>query len=170
MCGIAGALNFKLSYPQINKSMLHRGPDDQNGFMVDNIDMYHLRLSIVDIKSGKQPMHLDGRFTIIFNGEIYNYKELRDAHNLSVTTSSDTEILLLLYRKYGADLLQYLDGMFAFAIYDNQEKKLFIARDRSGKKPLYYYTDGEKIVFTSGDVHGFGLQARQMAKEVWAQL
>ncbi len=149
MCGIAGAINFKLLYPQIDKSMLHRGPDEQHGFMVDNIDMYHLRLSIIDIASGQQPMHLDDRFTIIFNGEIYNFKELKDAHHLSATTSSDTEILLLLYRKYGVDLLQYLDGMFAFAIYDNQEKKLFIARDRAGKKPLYYYTDKEKIVFAS---------------------
>jgi asparagine synthase (glutamine-hydrolysing) len=149
MCGIAGAINFKLLYPRINKSMLHRGPDEQHGFMVDNIDMYHLRLSIIDIASGQQPMHLDDRFTIIFNGEIYNFKELKDDHHLRTTTSSDTEILLLLYRKYGVDLLQYLDGMFAFAIYDNQEKKLFIARDRAGKKPLYYYTDKEKIVFAS---------------------
>jgi asparagine synthase (glutamine-hydrolysing) len=149
MCGIAGAINFKLSYREINKSMLHRGPDEQHGFAVDNVDMYHLRLSIIDITSGKQPMHLDDRFTIIFNGEIYNYKELKDTHNLPAKTSSDTEILLLLYKKYGVELLQYLDGMFAFAIYDTQEKKLFIARDRAGKKPLYYYTDKEKIVFAS---------------------
>lgn len=149
MCGIAGAIKFKLSYLKINKSLLHRGPDAQNGFMIDNIDLYHLRLSIIDIKSGAQPMHLDDRFTIIFNGEIYNYNELNITHNLSAKTSSDTEILLLLYRKYGAGLLQYLDGMFAFAIYDRQEKKIFIARDRAGKKPLYYYADGEKIVFAS---------------------
>jgi asparagine synthase (glutamine-hydrolysing) len=149
MCGIAGALNFKLSYPKINQSLRHRGPDEQHGFIADNVDMYHLRLSIIDIASGKQPMHLDNRFTIIFNGEIYNYKELIVIHHLVVTTASDTEVLLLLYRKYGADLLQYLDGMFAFAIYDQQEKKLFIARDRAGKKPLYYYTDNEKIVFAS---------------------
>ncbi|HMG83241.1 MAG TPA: asparagine synthase (glutamine-hydrolyzing) [Ferruginibacter sp.] len=149
MCGIAGALNFKLAYQEINKSLGHRGPDEQHGFMIDNLDLYHLRLSIIDITSGKQPMQLDDRFTIIFNGEVYNYKELRDTHNLSAKTSSDTEILLLLYRKYGTDLLQYLDGMFAFAIYDRQEKKLFIARDRAGKKPLYYYVDREKIVFAS---------------------
>ena len=149
MCGIAGAINFKLSYSQINKSMFHRGPDEQHGFGIDNIDMYHLRLSIIDITSGQQPMHLDDRFTIIFNGEIYNHKELKDTHHLISKTSSDTEILLLLYRKYGVNLLQYLDGMFAFSIYDNQEKKLFIARDRAGKKPLYYYADKEKIVFTS---------------------
>ncbi|HTB52875.1 MAG TPA: asparagine synthase (glutamine-hydrolyzing) [Ferruginibacter sp.] len=149
MCGIAGALNFKLSYAAINKSMLHRGPDEQYGFIIDNVDLYHLRLSIIDIKNGKQPMHLDDRFTIIFNGEVYNYNELKITHQLPATTSSDTEVLLLLYRKYGADLLQYIDGMFAFAIYDKQEKKIFIARDRAGKKPLYYYADGEKIVFAS---------------------
>ena len=70
MCGIAGAVNFTLSYQQINENMLHRGPDEQNGFRTDNIDFYHLRLSILDIGGGKQPMHLDDRYTIIFNGDI----------------------------------------------------------------------------------------------------
>ncbi len=149
MCGIAGAVNFKLSYQQINQSMLHRGPDDQNGFTVDNVDLYHLRLSILDIGGGKQPMHLDERYTIIFNGEIYNHKEIRSQLGLQGKTTSDTETLLLLYRKYGVEFLSYLDGMFAFAIYDQQEKTIFIARDRAGKKPLYYYDDGDKIVFAS---------------------
>jgi len=149
MCGIAGSVNFKLSYQQINQSMLHRGPDEQNGFTVDNVDLYHLRLSILDFGGGKQPMHLDERYTIIFNGEIYNHSEIRNQLGLSGKTSSDTETLLLLYRAYGADFLHYLDGMFAFAIHDQQEKTIFIARDRAGKKPLYYYADGEKIVFAS---------------------
>ncbi len=149
MCGIAGAVNFKLSYTQVNTDLLHRGPDEQNGFSIDNIDFYHLRLSIVDITGGKQPMHLDDRYSIIFNGEIYNHKEVRLQLGLSGTSSSDTETLLLLYRKYGVEFLHYLDGMFVFAIYDQVEKTIFIARDRAGKKPLYYYADGEKIVFAS---------------------
>ena len=94
-------------------------------------------------------MHLDGRFTIIFNGEIYNHQEIRDQFKLSGHTHSDTETLLLLYRKFGNGMLQWLDGMFVFAIYDKQEKRLFIARDRAGKKPLYLFSDGKKIVFAS---------------------
>ena len=149
MCGIAGSVNFKLSYQQVNNKMLHRGPDEQNGFTADNVDLYHLRLSIVDISGGKQPMHLDDRYTIIFNGEIYNHNEIRSTFGLTGTTASDTETLLLLYRKMGADMLNLLDGMFVFIIYDQQEKKLFVARDRAGKKPFYYYKDSEKIVFAS---------------------
>jgi asparagine synthase (glutamine-hydrolysing) len=149
MCGIAGAVNYKLSYRQIDKNMLHRGPDEQHGCIIDNVDLYHLRLSILDISGGKQPMQLDERYTIIFNGEIYNHNEIRHQHNISGKSSSDTETLLLLYRKYGVDFLNYLDGMFVFAIYDRLEKTIFIARDRAGKKPLYYYVDGEKIIFAS---------------------
>ena len=149
MCGIVGAVNFALSYQQINEQMLHRGPDEQNGFRTDNIDFYHLRLAILDISCGKQPMHLNDRYTIIFNGEIYNHQQIRQQLNLIGITHSDTETLLLLYQKFGVDMLHYLDGMFAFALYDRVEKKLFIARDRAGKKPLYYYRDNEKIVFAS---------------------
>jgi asparagine synthase (glutamine-hydrolysing) len=149
MCGIAGSVNFKLSYDTIKAQMLHRGPDEQSSFLCHNIDFYHLRLAILDIGGGKQPMHLDERYTIIFNGQIYNHAELRKKLDLQGRTSSDTETLLLLYRKYGTDFLDHLDGMFVFALYDQQEKKLFIARDRAGKKPLYYYNDGEKLVFAS---------------------
>ena len=149
MCGIAGAVNFKLSHQTINGQMLHRGPDEQNGYTIDNIDFYHLRLSIVDISGGKQPMHLANRYSIIFNGEIYNHQEIRQQFNINGNTTSDTETLLLLYQKFGTNMLQYLDGMFVFALYDSQQKQLFIARDRAGKKPLYYYKDAEKIVFTS---------------------
>lgn len=149
MCGIAGSVNYKLSYDLIDSVMHHRGPDDQNGFESGNVDLFHLRLSIVDIASGAQPMHLDDRYTIIFNGEIYNHSALRTQFNLGGQTHSDTETLLHLYRKLGAGMLQWLDGMFVFAIYDRQEKKLFIARDRAGKKPLYIYKDQSKIVFAS---------------------
>lgn len=149
MCGIAGSVNFKLSYSTVNNSMLHRGPDEQNSFPADNVGLYHLRLSILDIAGGKQPMHLAGRYTIIFNGEIYNHNELRERFGLAGETNSDTETLLLLYRKMGPSFLDHLDGMFVFAIYDSIEKTLFIARDRAGKKPVYFYKDADKIVFAS---------------------
>lgn len=149
MCGIAGSVNYKLSYSTIDASMHHRGPDGQHGFSYDNIDFYHLRLSILDIAGGVQPMHIDDRYSIIFNGEIYNHAELRARFGLAGKTHSDTETLLLLYRLSGSDMLQYLDGMFALAIYDRQEKELFIASDRAGKKPLYLFNDGKKLVFAS---------------------
>ncbi len=149
MCGIAGSINFKLPYQQVKKILFHRGPDEQAGWGEDNVDFYHLRLAILDITNGKQPMHLDGRYTIIFNGEIYNHNEVKEQLGLKSITSSDTETLLLLYRKYGIELLHYLDGMFAFSLYDRVDKVMFLARDRAGKKPLYYYKDEEKLVFAS---------------------
>ena len=149
MCGIAGSVNFKLGYETIKTVMYHRGPDEQHSFTVDNVDLYHLRLSILDIGGGKQPMHLLERYTIIFNGEIYNHAEIRKEFGLQGHSNSDTETLLLLYHKLGEAFLQHLDGMFAFAIYDRVEKKLFIARDRAGKKPLYIFNDDNKIVFAS---------------------
>ncbi len=149
MCGIAGSVNFKLSYSEVNRSMIHRGPDEQNGFESGNVDLYHLRLSILDISGGKQPMNLDDRFTIIFNGQIYNHDDLRKKYGLIGKTYSDTETLLLLYRKLGTGFLNDLEGMFVFAIYDKQEQTLFIARDRAGKKPVYYFCDGEKLLFAS---------------------
>lgn len=149
MCGIAGSINFNLSAPVINQAMGHRGPDERNAFTDKNLNLYHLRLSILDISGGSQPMHLDGRYTLIFNGEIYNHTELRTRFGLLGKTHSDTETLLLLYRKMGMAMLHELDGMFAFCIYDNQEGKIILARDRAGVKPLYVYDDGEKIVFSS---------------------
>ena len=149
MCGIAGSVNFKLSYDIIKGTMLHRGPDEQNAIIADNVDFFHLRLSILDISGGKQPMTLEGRYFIIFNGEIYNHNELRKKFDLKCFTNSDTETLLLLFQKFGEKCLDHLDGMFAFAIYDNIEKKIFLARDRAGKKPLFIYSKNETIVFAS---------------------
>lgn len=149
MCGIAGSINFPLQYDPLRKAMLHRGPDEQNGFRSDNIDFYHLRLSILDLSGGRQPMTLHDRYTIIFNGEIYNHLEIRKKLGITGKTHSDTETLLMLYAKMGADMLDHLDGMFAFAIYDDREKRIFIARDRAGKKPLYLFNDGQKILFAS---------------------
>ena len=149
MCGIAGSVNYKLSYDTILDKMIHRGPDEQKGYQSGPVDFFHLRLSILDISGGKQPMHLDDRYTIIFNGEIYNHREIREQLGLKGQTSSDTETLLLLYQQLGPGLLDYLDGMFVFAIHDKTNNTVFIARDRAGKKPLYYYADSSKLVFAS---------------------
>lgn len=149
MCGIAGSINRKIVEQDIYSTMLHRGPDEQSFYRNDNIELHHLRLSILDIEGGKQPMHLSDRYTIIFNGEIYNHNELRKKFNLKCSSNSDTETLLHLYHLLGKDLLIEIDGMFALAIYDNREKTLFIARDRSGKKPVYLYKKGNSLVFAS---------------------
>ena len=149
MCGIAGTINSVFSYEDVAQTMGHRGPDDRDGYRNLNVDLFHLRLSIVDISGGHQPMHLEDKYTIIFNGEIYNHAELREQFNLQGNSCSDTETLLLLYDKFGTQFLQYLDGMFVFVIYDKIKNELFIARDRAGKKPLYYYRDEKKFVFAS---------------------
>lgn len=149
MCGIAGTINSDFSYENVFKVMGHRGPDEQDGYKYGNVKFFHLRLAIVDISCGKQPMHLGDKYTIIFNGEIYNHSEVRKQFNLTGNTSSDTETLLLLYEKFGTQFLQYLDGMFAFVIYDKIKNKLFIARDRAGKKPFYYYHHQNKFAFAS---------------------
>lgn len=149
MCGIAGAINFNLSPDIINATMLHRGPDEQASYTSGRINFFHLRLSILDITGGKQPMQLNNKYTIIFNGEIYNHQRLRQRFNITGKTLSDTETLLLLYERLGSEFLKYLDGMFVFAIYDKEKNTIFIARDRAGKKPLYYYKDNDKVVFAS---------------------
>ena len=149
MCGLAGTVNSEFSYDAAVKIMGHRGPDERNGYKHQNVNLFHLRLSILDIAGGSQPMSLGDRYVIIFNGEIYNHQEIRKQFNLQGTTSSDTETLLLLYDKFGTDFLQYIDGMFVFVILDKVKNELFIARDRAGKKPFYYYLDSNKLAFAS---------------------
>src|SRR6185437_9040685 len=149
MCGIAGAINSRFSYQDVIKTLSHRGPDEQNAYQNKNVDLFHLRLSILDIACGKQPMPYGEKYTIIFNGEIYNHQEIRKRFNLTGKTQSDTETLLLLYDRFGTDFLDYIDGMFAFVIYDKIKNQLFIARDRAGKKPFYYFFDQEIFVFAS---------------------
>ncbi len=149
MCGIVGSINYDFSEPVALKYLEHRGPDDHANYHHENIRLFHLRLSILDIGLGKQPMSLTDRYTIIYNGEIFNHKELREQFKLKGETSSDTETLLLLYQKFGKDFLNLLDGMFAFAIYDKIKNQIFIARDRAGLKPFYYYSDNQKFVFAS---------------------
>lgn len=148
MCGIAGAVNFSLDIPRLTTDLWHRGPDEQTTFSEGRVLLHHHRLSIVDIAGGKQPMHFQ-HLTIIFNGEIYNHQEVRKKLGLKGATSSDTETILLAYHQLGPRCLDEFDGMFLIIIYDRKENSLFIARDRAGKKPVYYFDDGKKVVFAS---------------------
>lgn len=148
MCGIAGSINHSLNIPLLTKDLFHRGPDEQTTFEDRNLILHHHRLAILDIAGGRQPMH-HGGLTIIFNGEIYNHQEVRKKYGFSGKTNSDTETILMAYEKLGANCLHDLDGMFALAIYDSNKNELFLARDRAGKKPLYYYTDSNKFLFAS---------------------
>ena len=148
MCGIAGSVNKGLNIPQFTKDLFHRGPDEQTTFHDANLILHHHRLSIVDIGGGKQPMHYQ-HLTIIFNGEIYNHQQLRKKFDLKCITGSDTETILHLYEKLGEKFLHEMDGMFALAIYDKKNRSLFIARDRAGKKPLYYFSQENSFVFCS---------------------
>lgn len=161
MCGIAGF--FRSIAPEGDEALLgrmgevirHRGPDAGGIFLNRQIGLVHRRLSIIDLSpQGNQPMaSADGRLVIVFNGEIYNFQALRselERDGVSFRTKTDTEVILALYLKDGADCLQRLNGMFAFAIWDTVEQTLFLARDRIGKKPLYYYhTGGDRLAFAS---------------------
>jgi len=162
MCGIAGLVssNSEKVSLQLLKGMtdvlIHRGPDGEGHWISDNknVGFGHRRLSIIDLSTaGAQPMHFGERYTITFNGEIYNYIELRNAciaKGYVFKTQTDTEVLMALYDWKGADLLQGIDGMFSFAIYDKLANKIFIARDRFGEKPFYYhYIRGEFFAFAS---------------------
>src|SRR5688572_24284506 len=148
MCGIAGAINFPLDIPRLTKDLFHRGPDEQTTCNNGVLQLHHHRLAILDIAGGKQPMQFED-LTIIYNGEIYNHLDVRAKHGLKCRTNSDTETILHAYAKLGPACLDDFDGMFAIAIYDQKKGQLFLARDRAGKKPLYYYADGKKFVFAS---------------------
>ena len=150
MCGIAGAINYyKYDLEKVKKALMHRGPDAQEIFIRESVALVHTRLSIQDVSLGQQPFHY-GNYSIIFNGEIYNHLKLREKlQEFEFLTTSDTETLLYLYIKYKDKCLDMLDGMFAFAITNFHKNKLFIARDRSGKKPLYLYKDENSILFAS---------------------
>lgn len=150
MCGIAGLINYSCDqHETIKKSLFHRGPDEQNSYKYKDISLIHTRLSIQDIFQGSQPM-LIGDHVIIFNGEIYNHKNLRcKVANHKFTTQSDTETLLALFIEYGVSALNDCDGMFAFAILNKKSNQLFLGRDRAGKKPLYFYNKDKSLVFAS---------------------
>ena len=160
MCGLAGFVYRDKSkkaeekvLKEITDLLHHRGPDDEGYYLNQNIGLGHKRLSIIDLETGKQPIHNeDQNLWIIFNGEIYNYIELRSelvAKGHQFRTHSDTEVILHLYEQYGEKSLNLLNGMFAFVIWDKNKQELFAARDHFGIKPFYYYLDDNKFVFAS---------------------
>lgn len=160
MCGICGKLEFDPEAriaPNLVKKMadaiIHRGPDDEGYYVKGQIGLGFRRLSIIDLSGGHQPLsNEDGSIWIIFNGEIYNYQELRSeliSKGHVFKTQSDTEVIVHLYEEFGPDCTRKLRGMFAFAIWDSVTKTLFLARDRVGIKPLYYYLDETFISFGS---------------------
>ncbi len=162
MCGINGFLQFEHGLKKyqldslidkMNYQIMHRGPDDKGKYVNDNIAIGMTRLSIIDLNTGHQPIfNANKTKLIVLNGEIYNYKELKNillskGHNFY--TNSDTEVVLHAYEEFGAGCLDLLIGMFSFAIYDLVEDYLFIARDRAGEKPLYYFKSDRFFVFSS---------------------
>ncbi len=160
MCGISGIYNYKTLEPVservlkgMNDTLVHRGPDDEGFYISNELGLGHRRLSIIDLASGHQPMtNEDGTVWVAFNGEIYNFAELHqwlDAKGHQFKTRSDTEVIVHLYEEKGEQCFSELRGMFAIAIWDQRNKKLILARDRVGKKPLYYYHDGSKLLFGS---------------------
>src|SRR5437773_2706353 len=160
MCGIAGIVNLDAS--GIKKDMLesmtsvlhHRGPDDMGLYFDKNIGLGHRRLSIIDLSpAGHQPMsYAEGRYWITYNGEIYNFQDIRtelEGKGYTFTSRTDTEVILAAYTEWGEKCLQRFNGMWAFAIWDSQQRKLFCSRDRFGIKPFYYFYNGRILLFAS---------------------
>jgi len=159
MCGIVGILGKDLAssekaMQQMLQMQKHRGPDAQGLWQDAHCTLGHNRLAIIDLQdAANQPMHsINGRFTIVFNGEIYNYRDIKKELSKTLVhwkTDSDTEVLLEAYAKWGPDCLKKLNGMFGFAIWDNKDNSLFLARDRMGIKPVYYSQKNETFLFAS---------------------
>ena len=159
MCGIAGQITFDNSpvsrrhITSMGTRLRHRGPDDAGIYVHGGVGLAHQRLSILDLSpAGHQPMsNEDGTVWIVFNGEIYNYQDLRarlsDRH--AFRSRTDTEVILHLYEEFGLDCVAMLRGMFGFAIWDSQARRLVLARDRVGKKPLYYAVNQDGLTFAS---------------------
>lgn len=159
MCGICGIINLKENRVErgivetMCDQLIHRGPDDSGCYYDDFVALGHRRLSIIDLESGQQPIfNEDKSIALIFNGEIYNFRELRkelEKKQHSFRTHTDSEVIVHLYEEFGVDCLSKLNGMFAFAIWDNNNRRLFLARDRVGIKPLVYYYDDNNFMFAS---------------------
>lgn len=162
MCGIAGlyALNqadldpeVRALVSQMTDQLVHRGPDGEGLYLKGSVCLGHRRLAIIDLSTGHQPMvSWDNRYSISYNGEIYNFKLLKkelQARGAQFKTQSDTEVILEAYRYYGRDCVKHLEGMFALAIYDKLNRTLFLARDRFGKKPLFYTRQNNLFYFAS---------------------
>jgi len=151
ICGIFGATDEKLIRAMC-EVLKHRGPDDVGYYLDSNICFGNRRLSIIDMKTGHQPIHNEDKtIWITYNGEIYNFQELRKTlegkHNFY--TNSDTEVIVHSYEEWGENCVKRFNGMWAFGIWDSNKKQLFLSRDRFGIKPLYYYWDGKKLIFAS---------------------
>lgn len=160
MCGIAGIVNFnKMQVDnsilwQMTDALAHRGPDDRGVYIDNFIGFGHRRLSIIDLSErGHQPMHTENKdFVITYNGEVYNFKELRkklEREGLTFKSLSDTEVVLKSFMRWGANSLNHFNGMFAFAVWDSKNKALILARDRYGMKPLYYWQNDKVFLFAS---------------------
>lgn len=151
MCGIVGFVGARADMDEILQAMMdrivHRGPDGEGRFVDGQVALGHRRLSIIDLEGGKQPMfNEDGSLVVVFNGEVYNFQELREqllAAGHTFATRSDTEVLLHGYEEWGKEMLDRLRGMFTFALWDSRAKTLLLARDHFGIKPLYYYQNSE---------------------------
>lgn len=149
MCGILGTNFLNERFDKSLELLHHRGPDFQNSIKIGNKQFGHTRLAIIDLdEEANQPMIFDD-ILLVFNGEIYNYKELIHVEHLEYKTKSDSEVLIRLYQKYGFDFLNKLNGMFSFCIYDMKKDLYFCARDRYGKKPFFYYFKDNKFIFSS---------------------
>jgi asparagine synthase (glutamine-hydrolysing) len=175
MCGITGIFSNNSAHATrarveaMNTALAHRGPDDAGFFEAENVVLGHRRLAIIDLSpGGHQPMHsADGRYSIVFNGEIYNYREIRaQLTNWNFRTASDTEVILAAYHTWGKACTERFNGMFAFALHDKQTGELWIVRDRLGIKPLYYWHSGSTVVFASEirAVLASGLMPRRASK------
>ena len=153
MCAINGFnFNNRSLVLKMNEVTAHRGPDGTGVFCNDKVSLGHNRLSIIDLsKKAAQPMESDnGNLVIVFNGEIYNFNELKkELSGYLFKTKSDTEVILASYKEWGEDCVKKFNGIFAFAIWDKQKQKLFLARDHMGVKPLYYFWDGKSLIFSS---------------------
>jgi asparagine synthase (glutamine-hydrolysing) len=161
MCGIVGfhtikQFDFLASVSRMRDTLVHRGPDASGAFVVakNGLALGHRRLAILDLtNAGTQPFSVDNeKFVITFNGEIYNFQTLRDellSHGYRFKTSTDTEVLLRAYQHWGSDVLTKIEGMFAFAIYDQSKQELFCARDRAGEKPFFYFLSDDTFAFAS---------------------
>ncbi len=160
MCGICGFYQYGAVGPgdgtvlhRMMEAIRHRGPDDEGAFLSGPVALGNRRLSIIDLETGKQPISNEtGSVTVVFNGEIYNYRDIRSGlqrRGHTFRTSGDTEVLVHLYEEYGAECVHHLRGMFGFALWDNEKGRLLLVRDRLGIKPLYYADRPEAFVFAS---------------------
>ena len=157
MCGIAGAVSFlddmredMKIYEKMQSALVRRGPDQRGIVISREAALIHTRLAVIDIDGGRQPMTC-GNYTIVYNGELYNTDELRRelADDFDFDTRSDTEVVLKSYIKWGGDCVEHFNGIFAFAVYDEAEHRVFLARDRIGVKPLFYYKNDRRLIFAS---------------------